>query len=134
MADQANKLFKLDLRDVLFKGSELNHARQIVAPSVGSTWFDKDELRERAKKQHGIAGRTCPECGIWRWMPLGFDTLPPIRNLSNSELDEVDIAASPEWFGDGWKSFRQILVRRELAELIAKASPLDFRVQELDFR
>ena len=67
-------------------------------------------------------------------MPLGFDTLPPIRNLSNSELDEVDIAASPEWFGDGWKSFRQILVRRELAELIAKASPLDFRVQELDFR
>lgn len=132
LAVQVDRLFKLDLRNVLFKGSNLDCAKQIVVPSVGKNWFDKDELREKAKKQHGIAGRSCPECGLWRWMPLGFDTLPPIRNLSRPELEEVDIAASPEWFGDGWKAFRQIVVRRELAELIVKASPLDFRIQELD--
>ena len=42
------------------------------------------------------------------------------------------IAASPEWFGDGWSAFREILVRRELAELIVASSPRDFRIQEVN--
>jgi hypothetical protein len=44
--------------------------------------------------------------------------------------DGVDVAASPEWFGDGWQAFRQILFRRPLAELIANASPRDFRIRD----
>jgi hypothetical protein len=39
-----------------------------------------------------------------------------------------DVVASPEWFGDGWNSYRQILVRFELAEILAAASPRDFKV------
>jgi hypothetical protein len=47
-----------------------------------------------------------------------------------SPLGDFDVAASPEWFGDGWNSYRQILVRRELAELLAGASPRDFKVKD----
>jgi hypothetical protein len=62
-------------------------------------------------------------------MPLAFGTLPPLRIVP--ALEDVDIAASPEWFGDGWNAYRQILVRRELAEFIAAASPRDFKVQSV---
>lgn len=61
-------------------------------------------------------------------MPLTFGSLPPLR--IRPPLGDAAIAASPEWFGDGWKAFRQVLVRRELAELLAAASPRDFRVEE----
>jgi hypothetical protein len=60
-------------------------------------------------------------------MPLAFGTLPPLK--IQPPLSDVDIAASPEWFGDGWSAYRQILVRRELAEFIAAASPKDFKVR-----
>lgn len=60
-------------------------------------------------------------------MPLVYGFLPPLK--ITPDLGDVDIAASPEWFGDGWKAFRQILIRRQLAELIAAASPRDFKVQ-----
>ncbi|MEU0091068.1 hypothetical protein [Kribbella sp. NPDC006257] len=46
-------------------------------------------------------------------------------------LGDTDIAASPEWFGDGWKAFREVLVRRELAELLVAESPRDFKIQEV---
>jgi hypothetical protein len=46
-------------------------------------------------------------------------------------LQELDVAASPEWFGDGWNAFRQILVRRELPELVVETSPRDFRIHEV---
>ncbi len=62
-------------------------------------------------------------------MPLAFGALPPLR--ITPPLGDVDIAASPEWFGDGWQCFRQILVRRPLAEMIAGASPRDFTVREV---
>ncbi|MDC7122692.1 hypothetical protein OMK64_14230 [Cellulomonas fimi] len=93
----------------------------------GDAWVDEDELRAVAVAEHGTAGATCPVCGTWRWMPLDFDELPPLR--IEPPLGDVDIAASPEWFGDGWSAFRQILVRRELAEIIAQVSPRDFRVR-----
>jgi hypothetical protein len=41
------------------------------------------------------------------------------------------VAASPEWFGDGWNAFRQIVVRRELAHVIVDASPHDVCILEI---
>jgi hypothetical protein len=70
-------------------------------------------------------------------MPTGFDPVPPLTDetlpplLEIAGMDAFDVAASPEWFGDGSKAFRQILVRRELAQIIADASPRDFRIQEV---
>lgn len=127
IAEEAAARFKLDLLRVEWHGAPPGDGQQIVVPTVGNAWFDPHELREKVIERHGTAGATCPECGTWRWMPLSFDDLPPLR--ISPKLGDVDIAASPEWFGDGRKAFRQILVRRELAEFIATASPRDFKVQ-----
>ena len=61
-------------------------------------------------------------------MPLAFEQLPALQDIPG--LEDVDIAASPEWFGDGMKSFRQILVRRKLAMLLVSGSPRDFTMVE----
>ncbi len=129
VAEEAASRFALEALKVDWHGSPPGEAMQIVVPSVGDAWFDPEELREKAIEQHGSAGATCAECGTWRWMPLAFGMLPPLRILPT--LGNVDIAASPEWFGDGWSAYRQILMRRELAEFIAAASPRDFKVQSV---
>jgi len=121
--------FDIQTREVGWHPTSADEATQIVVPTVGAAWFDPEELRESAIARHGVDGATCPECGVWRWMPLTFGFLPPLR-IAHS-LGDVAIAGSPEWFGDGKRAFRQILVRRELAELIAAASPRDFKVQDV---
>lgn len=126
VAAVAASRFDLDLRRVEWHASSPGDANQIVVPTIGESWFDSDELRDRAIEHYGVPGAKCSDCGIWRWMPLIFGTLPPLR--ITPALGEVDVAASPEWFGDGWKAFRQMLVRRELAEFLASASPRDFEI------
>lgn len=122
--------FELNLLEVEWHGTPPGNAQQIVVPSTGDAWFDPAELHQKATEQHGVAGAACSDCGTWRWMPLAFGTLPPLR--ITSPLQGTDIAASPEWFGDGWSAYRQFLVRRELAQLLAAASSRDFKVQEVD--
>lgn len=129
LADDVAARFSVETLPIDWRGSPPGAAAQIVVPSVGEVWFDAEELREAAIAQHGTAGTTCAECAVWRWMPLAFGTLPPLR--ITPPLGEVDVAASPEWFGDGWNSYRQILVHRELAELLADASPKDFAIKEV---
>ena len=128
LADQAASQYRLQLMPVRWHGTPPGEAAQIVVPSIGNSWFDADELRARAVEGHGTAGARCSQCEVWRWMPLAFGMLPRLR----IELGhDVDIAASPEWFGDGWKAFRQILVRRDLAAFLARASPRDIQLQEI---
>jgi len=123
--------FDIDLLPVAWHGkSSPGEASQIVVTSTAEAWFDPDELRAAAEERHGVAGAACSDCGVWRWMPLVFGMLPTLR-ISPSWVD-ADIVASPEWFGDGMQSFRQILLRRELAEVLAAASPKDVKVRELD--
>lgn len=121
--------FRVQLRDVQWKGEPPGAAKQIVIPTVGSAWFDSQKLHEIAADRHGTAGAKCAVCGIWRWMPLTYGLLPPVTpEVLQTDWDTI---ASPEWFGDGHQSFRQVLVRRELAEFIASASPKDFKVQQV---
>ncbi len=131
LAEQAAARFDLDLRPVGWPRSSSGDAMQIVIPTVGQSWFDPAELHAEAIKRHGLAGATCRMCGVWRWMPLVFGVLPPLR-ISSAELGSHGAVASREWFGDGMKTFRQVLVRRGLAELLAKASPRDFKVVEVE--
>lgn len=128
LASHALDKFSLDLREVAWKGTPPGKAMQIIVPSVGSSWYDSEKLFAATSAKHGSSGSRCPGCGIWRWLPLSYDELPPVTG--STELQGADICASPEWFGVGWKSFRQILVRRELAQLIVCRSPKDFRIQE----
>jgi hypothetical protein len=134
LAERIADRFRVELRDVDWRGAAPAQAKCLVVPSVGEAWFDHELLREKLVSVHGRDGALCPACRVWRWMPLGFAPLPPLTNdalpplLNVPGLDEVDAAASPEWFGDGWNAFRQIVVRRELAEMVVEASPRDFRV------
>lgn len=130
LADEVTARFTLELRPVEWRGFPPGSAQQIVIPTVGTQWFDADELRNASISRNGSAGARCPGCNRWRWMPVPWDLLPPFR--IEPPLADVDIAASPEWFGDGWNSFRRFLIRRELAELLAEASPRDFVVTEVD--
>ena len=109
-------------------GSTEPMAAQIVPCVTGGDWFDARELRDRALARHGAAGAARPECEVWRWYPLPLAELPPIRVELPSE---ALVAASPEWFGDGWQAFRQLALRRPLAELISSASPRDVSVRPL---
>lgn len=129
LAGELSEQFNLQILPVDWHPSAPGDASQIVISSVGSQWFDHAELRDRMIARHGVPGATCAECGVWRWMPMGFDLLPPLR--IEPELGDSAIAASPEWFGDGLLAFRQILVRRDLADLLASASPRDFKVQNV---
>lgn len=128
IAREVERRFDVELRAVEWHHTPRGEAAQIVVPTVGDAWFDAAALTEATVAVHGEAGRRCEECGTWRWMPLPSEALPPHRR--NTSWSGRDIIASPEWFGDGSKSFRQILVDRELAGFLAAASPRDFEVRE----
>jgi hypothetical protein len=124
LAHELSKDFSVDLRSVEWHGAPAGKAQQIVAPRTKTNWYDPKTLTKLTTKSHGSAGATCEECGQWRWMPLLPHELPaPKRDRSWNNLDVV---ASPEWFGDGLKAFRHVAMRRELAALIVSASPRDF--------
>lgn len=130
LAEEVSARFDVKLWPVSWPKIASGEAFQLIAPVWGESWFDPEELRKAALRDYGKEGAECATCGVWRWMPLVFKySLPPLR--IRPPLTGVDVAASPEWFGDGWKAFRQVLVRRELAELVAEASPQDFKVTDV---
>ena len=142
LAEQVAARFRVDLRDVAWPKTSAGDVRQVVVPVVGERWFDPDELERRATARHGRAGAICQECGVWRWMPLGFAPVPQLGSevlpavLHVPELDDVDVAASPEWFGDGGTLFPRdsgaSRVRRDVlkqpARLPAWSNPSGCRV------
>ncbi|WP_136040867.1 MULTISPECIES: hypothetical protein [unclassified Microbacterium] len=129
VAEEVSSRFDIETREVKWARSSPGDAVQIVIPSTTEKWFEGEALAANAIGLHGKAGAVCGTCGIWRWMPLWWGKLPPL--VDTSILGGYDIVASPEWFGAGWKAFRQVLVRRELAEALATASPRDFAVKEV---
>jgi hypothetical protein len=130
VADQVRDRFQVELREVHWPGRAPDGSTwQIIEPTVGPAWWPEKVLRDRAITQHGVDGAACGDCGVWRWMPLFMEELP-LPRVDLASLDG-DVAASPEWFGDGRVAFHQILMRRELAELIIGASPRRWRLQEV---
>lgn len=132
VADGVLHQFDLQLREVRWHGPGDNEASQIVAPTASEPWFDRKELLARAAVAHGSSGETCVECGVWRWFPLGYGSLPTVE-LGAADAGRA-VLASSEWFGGGLKAFRQILFARPLADAIARSSPKDFTVTEADVR
>jgi hypothetical protein len=125
LAETVRTGFDVELRRVDWRGHAGRPIFQIVVPSIGTEWFDAAELRSAAVLVHGVDGVRCGACGVWRWMPLASDTLPP-RKIDLDAATGVGVAASPEWFGDGMLAFRELRVRRDLAELLVEVSPRDF--------
>jgi hypothetical protein len=128
VAQEVTKRFRVDVIPVGWHGESPGGANQLVAPTAAEPWFDHAELEGKVLARHGSLGSTCPECGVWRWMPIAGPQLPPFR--IKDPLAEGDIVASPEWFGVGLKSFHQVLVRRELADFLVHSSPKDFALEQ----
>src|SRR5215203_4829243 len=78
LADEIAERFRVHLLDVEWHATPPGKARQIIAPQVGDRWFNPDQLRARLIARHGTPGAECAECGVWRWMPLGFAPVPPL--------------------------------------------------------
>jgi hypothetical protein len=100
---------------------------QILATTTAAPWYDEADLWKAAVVRHGDAGRRCTACGTWRWFPLPSEHLPPAQ--ADASWADQPVVASPEWFGDGFKVFRELLFRRDLAEALAALHP---RVWSLD--
>lgn len=129
LAEEARERFHVDLRPVASVGSGRLDASQIVVESTSHPWFNPDDLDRLIKPIHGVSAETCATCATTRWMPVGMDVLPPPPDQALAA--EPPVVASPEWFGAGMRSFRQILWRRDVADFLVKNSPKDFKTQEL---
>ncbi|MDF1605809.1 hypothetical protein [Nocardioides sp. YIM 152315] len=104
-------------------------ASQIVIESSTGPCFRSADLERLIGQIHEVSSTTCTACGTTRWMPVGMDALPlPSESILDGNLLVV---ASPEWFGAGMQSFRQILWRRDVAEFLVAISPKDFKIQEI---
>ena len=101
---------------------------QLVPIVTGTSVYDPAALTERAVTRHGEAGRRCDGCQTWRWMPIGTRDLPPPH--VGAEAEQADVLASPDWFGAGYKAFRQLLFRRALAEELVALNPRVWSIVE----
>jgi hypothetical protein len=102
--------------------------RYLLPVQTASNWYDPEFL-DRAVRvnpfsfgppQRDRAGAACASCQKWRWMPWTGDGAPvDSRSLESAS----DLVASPEIFGDGWMTYRHLLFRLPLAQLIASSAP-----------
>lgn len=119
----------LVFREVASPSGDLLDAVQVMIQPSEREWFDPAQLTRRIESVHSVAGEACPACGVWKWMPVGMDILPPPP--PSLLADTPPVIASPEWFGAGYASFRQIVWRRDVAEFLIDSGPKDFRLQEI---
>lgn len=111
------------------KAGERLPAMQLIVPTTVAHWYDEGELIDQTTRRHGEAGAACPTCGTWRWLPLPKSELP--RAISDTSWEGQSAIASPEWFGAGGQSYRQVALARPLGELLAERSPRDFTLRAL---
>ncbi len=127
LSEEIRSEFDLELREVEIRGQVREKLAFQIVPAISKQpWFRPEELTSVLSEAHGVAGRDCGQCQRWRWMPLDSKHLPKPNIESSSGLS---LAASPEFFGDGRKSFRLLAIDPRLAELIVSRSPGDFLVR-----
>ncbi|MCB2088904.1 MAG: hypothetical protein R3E18_11070 [Sphingomonadaceae bacterium] len=129
LAEQIETRFGLASRPIVTPRGKYLKARQVLIPVSSANWYCAEQLTERLNQQHGKAGDQCHTCGKWRYLPLANELLPR-PDIDGQPANSAAIA-SPEWFGDGMKSFRNLLFTRPLAELILSVSKADFKLVEL---
>jgi hypothetical protein len=129
LADKIAARFEVSLRDVGWPRGGKGDVMQIVAPVVGDAWYDEASLASATAAKHRTIGDRCHECQIWKWSPIPPSDIHGLRE--EVRVLEHPVIASPEWFGAGYGSFRQVLFKRDLAQYLASASPRDFFILEL---
>jgi len=130
--DVANR-FNVVMREVHKPRTGGTGVQQLLPSITTEAWYDHEALSRAVIARHGehnggIAGATCSECSRWRWLPVNeWETAPQPGAL----VGPTDLISSPETFGDGWKTFRQLLLSRALAEALVAANPRTFSIREV---
>jgi hypothetical protein len=131
-ADVGSK-FSLQMREVHKPHAGPTGHKQLVPDRGAVNWYDPTDLKaavtDRHAKWHGRnTGAKCDACGHWRWLPISEGHAPVIGTaLPQGRV----MVVSPEIFGDGWNTFRHLLFRRDLAELLVSANPRSWSTREL---
>ena len=134
VAEQVRDRFAVALRAVEKPRTGPTAVMQLLSATTESNWHRDDDLARAVALKHARyngdrTGASCPTCRVWRWLPVEEEHVP----IMASALDSTaDLIASPEWFGDGWMSFRHLALRRGLAELLKRASPRNWDIRELE--
>jgi hypothetical protein len=134
IAEQLEGKFAVQLRPVEKpRVGETGAVQLLPAPTTQAWHRDEDLTRAVLARQSRFdgdrTGARCATCGVWRWLPVEESDVPTLAlSLESSE----DLIASPEWFGDGFKSFHHLAVRRPLAEFLQAASPRNWDIRELE--
>lgn len=132
-ADLAER-FAVDLRDVHKPRTGPTGVKQIYPAQTAEHWHRREDLEAAVLARHGAdegdrVGSECGRCGRWKWLPVSEDEVPIVA--SAVAATSAYAIASPEAFGDGLKSFRHLLFRRQLGEALVAASPRNWHLVEV---
>lgn len=133
IAQEVANRFNVVMREVHKPRTGGTGVQQLLPSITTEAWYDREALRRAVVARHGdhngdTPGATCSGCSRWRWLPLSEWEVAP----QPSALDgPTDLIASPETFGDGWKTFRHMLLSRALGEALVAANPRTFSIREV---
>ena len=134
VADDISTRFDVEMRAVHKPRTGPTGAQQLLPALTAEPWHREDELGAAVLLRHtkhsgNRTGSTCETCGRWKWLPISEHEASISRNAIDGG---ADLIASPETFGDGLKSFRHLLFRRPLGEVLVAACPRNWTLVEVE--
>lgn len=131
-AEDVASRFNVVMREVHKPRTGGTGVQQLLPSVTTDSWYDRDALSQVVLARHreysgDTTGAACSECSRWRWLPVSEWDVAPLPEAIDGPTDFI---GSPEMFGDGWKTFRHLLMRRALAETLVAANPRTFSVRE----
>lgn len=133
VAHEIDKRFTVDLGEVNKPRTGPTGVKQIRPVQTALPWYRPDELSEAVRARHrqhdgDRTGSTCGSCGRWKWLPVSEHEATLVGSALESSSDVI---TSPEVFGDGMKTFRHLLFRRDLGQTLVGASPRNWDLAEI---
>jgi hypothetical protein len=127
VAERVVERFDVRFMDVGWPKGPVGGAKQMIPVVTEEPWFDPGVLAPLVfDSRYGRSGLECPVCGVWKWWPIQ-DVWPQVM-LSVGE--DRPVIGSPEWFGGGGRAFHELLMVRELAELLCELSPRNLWIRD----
>ncbi|WP_243056389.1 hypothetical protein [Nocardioides sp. SR21] len=132
VAAEVSERFVVDMGEVYKPRNGPTATRQILPRQTTQDWHRPADLERAVRARHGqhygeTTGSSCNQCGRWKWLPVS-ENEAPISGVAVASAS--DVIASPERFGSGLNSFRHVLFRRPLGEMLLAASPRNWDLVE----
>jgi hypothetical protein len=97
----------------------------------GALWFPGRPGAVLARHREFEGERTgarCRKCDIWRWLPISRGEVPIDQAMLSGG---GPVLGSKEFSGDGHQSFRHLVFRRDLADILVVAYPKVWRPHDI---